>query len=63
MLTDVRCPPLPGAVTAPHAVVVAETLVFQFLTDEVDGGDWTPLVVFELGVFSFVFSNSFSFPK
>lgn len=42
-----------------HAVVAAETLAFHILTDEVDGGDWTPLVVFELGFFLFVFWNSF----
>lgn len=42
-----------------HAAVAAETLVFHVLTDEVGGGDWTPLVVFELGFFSFVFWNSF----
>ena len=59
MLTDVGCPPLPGTVTAPHAVFAAEILVFHVLTDEVGGGGWTPLVVLELGVFLFVFSNSF----
>ena len=64
MLTDVGCPPLPGTVTAPHAVVAAEILVFHVLTDEVGGGGWTPVVVLELGVFFVCFFKLFfSFPK
>lgn len=63
-LTDI-CSQMSGARLYPvqssyhHAVVAAETLAFHILTDEVDGGDWTPLVVFELGFFLFVFWNSF----
>lgn len=67
-LTDI-CSQMSGARLYPvqssyhHAVVAAETLAFHILTDEVDGGDWTPLVVFELGFFLFVFWNSFFFPQ